>query len=399
MFKKIICIGLTLFMVFSLSACVTGDIFDEGYQKGLEAGRSEGYNDGYGKGLEDGSADGYESGYEKGNSDGYEQGVDDTYKALGYGVRPADLDDPMPQIWEHEWDRPIQGEADPLKEFLVENSDLLSIDFDHASEYTLGADVLVVRPDHWENYENLENIYVEEGNPVFVSEDGVLYSKSYQTLYKWPPKKPVTQPKDCVKYFANNCYRECTMMPGDFELPDGTISIGGYAFWDSNLTELHVKQNVRTMGVYHLSIFPATIKKVTLSTPIVYANFDALYMETIIFSEGVRQIRKPTLAYSWRPRNLREVVFPQTLEAIGDIMFPFDTTVERYTIPKSVKYLDKDAFFDYGARIEGHSPPYDRDYTTVFECKTPYAQQHIESMQKEWAEWWKKMKESSPLGF
>jgi hypothetical protein len=246
--------------------------------------------------------------------------------------RPADLDDAMPEIWEDGYS---------LKQS-NDDGDIAHMDLSKLAEVTIGID-----DPYWElwNAGNLENIYVVEEHPTLVSDDGVLYSKSGDTLIRWPAKKTVTRPKDSIKYFAPECYAQCVSFSKDFELPDGAISIGESAFYESALTYIHVKENVKTVG--RGAFVAETLKTIELSSPIIYRNFfSSRYVETVIFNEGVIQIRGDgkSPSYNYILISLTKVDFPETLEAIGDIYFPVNIAVSKYTFSDSIQFLSEFAF-------------------------------------------------------
>ncbi|MCL2797954.1 MAG: leucine-rich repeat domain-containing protein [Firmicutes bacterium] len=376
MLKKIVSLGVLLAMVFSVAACVQPDgpqadplleyksaAKEELEVYAAEKGR-EFYSDEDWEGIMEFIADGKTAIDAAKNEAAIDSALSAAKTVIDavpktYGIKPPDLDDPMPEIWEwgDDWAACFG----------------MGIDVKYATEYTIGADVLKF-PMYWGEEQNLENIYVEESNPMFVSENGVVYTKSFETLIKWPAKKPVTQPKDTIKYFAARCYLYCDM-PEDFELPDGTISIGNQAFAGSrNLTQLHIKQNVKTVGIY---IYSGDTKEIEISAPIVYTTYFSSAAKTVIFNEGVKQIRNSESA---RLFELLRVQFPDTLEAIGGVPFPVNTTVESYTIPKNVKHIDSHAFDDYRA-VE--MPVVKRNYTTEFNFGSKYAEKRLEEVREE----------------
>ena len=329
--------------------------------------------------------------------------IDDVI-ALFYGVKPADLNQPMPEIWEDV----IDGAK----------FDFTTISISSVTEITIGRDITQIETHRLDGCKNLENIYVEEGNQAFVSDDGVLYSKSYLTLYKWPAKKPVTAVRGTVKFFEAACFAYC-LLPEGFELPDGTVSIGQWAFAGSNLTKLHIKKNVKTVG---RSIYPQTIQEIEVSAPIVYHNFFYVWneyfnhvddsMKKLTFREGVRQIRAmgqevdPEESYSWLVGRdhfhsllyIERIEFPSTLQAIGAVSFPVNISASSYTIPKNVAYLDKYAFDDHyvdwaSAHAEAFEkygilmgPPIyiERNVITEFESQNGDIMHYIEKMLSIW---------------
>jgi len=300
-----------------------------------------------------------------------------------YGIRPADLDDPMPEIWEDE----IEGE-----EF-----DFARIDLKTSMEITIGKDVTRIDPFILRNCINLRNIFVEEGNPAFASDNGVLYSKSYQTLYKWPVKKKVGAVRKTVKYFAPCCFYGCNMLK-NFELPDDTVSIGTYAFLRTGLTKFHIKKNVKMVGY---AAFSHTLTKIEISAPIVYFNFFYGTAETIVFNEGVRQIRAMNdeefdRAFASIPQ-VTSIKLPRTLEAIGDVSFPVNCSAKRYTIPKNITFLDTYAFDDCFVNWDKVLKEYEdkgiiaeplplpnRKCKTKFDCKSDYAKSYIDAKLPAW---------------
>jgi len=299
----------------------------------------------------------------------------------------AMLNEPMPEIWEEVIDGSVF-------DFLANGIDITTI-FGDVTEFTIGKDVTQIDIGKIWHCESLENIYVEEGNQAFISDNGVLYSKSYLTLYCWPRKKPVTAVRETVKYFAPFCFYYCDM-PENFELPDNTVNIGDGAFIGTNLTKLHLKENVKTVGSSKYgstAAFPSTLKEITISAPIIYQSFFNVHsLETIIFCEGVKQIRAQGSREKEHQMSLTatNIEFPSTLEAIGDVSFPVNMSVAHYTLPENVKFLDKYAFDDcYMILIEpggvpGPPIPFERKYITEFECKNDYSKSYIDKMLPIW---------------
>lgn len=277
--------------------------------------------------------------------------------------RPKDLDDPMPEIWEEGYSTQVFAEG---------SGDILSTDLKGATEVTIGVDQGYRYVWSWYNKENLENIYVEDGHPTLASEDGVLYSKSFETLIRWPAKKLVTMPRDTIKYFARDCFYQC-IISEDFELPDGTISIGPCAFYLSTITKIHIKENVKTVGDGALQT--ETLKTIEISSPIVYRYFFTnQYVETVIFNEGVKQIRAngKLTRFSDTFPYLSTVEFPDTLEVIGDVDFPVNIAVKKYILKENIKYLSEDAFHDYIGKTS--FVPFDTMHPlrTYRKCKTEF---------------------------
>ncbi len=81
-------------------------------------------------------------------------------------------------------------------------------------------------------YVALENIFVDEGNPVYKSIDGVLYSKDGESLIRYAKAKKNTS----------------------FDIPDGVVEIGDFAFFGSkNLISVTIPGSVTKIGEWAFS--------------------------------------------------------------------------------------------------------------------------------------------------
>ena len=155
------------------------------------------------------------------------------------------------------------------------------------SEYSLGA------------MQNLENIYVEPGNPVFTSKDGVLYCDGGKTLFRCPMKRT-----------------------GSFEIPKGVTKLNSHAFAGCDeLTEI-------TM--------PSTLKELGED-----AFESCSGLTTLEFPEKIQEIPDWTCLYC---SNLVEVTFPENLKKIGGRAFLRCWNLEKVTIPSTVVEMGAEAF-------------------------------------------------------
>lgn len=150
-----------------------------------------------------------------------------------------------------------------------------------------------------EEMNNLDNIYVESGNPVFTSKDGVLYSDGGKTLFRCPKKRE-----------------------GSFEIPKGVTKLNSHAFAGcGELTEI-------TM--------PSTLKEIGDRTFEGCSGLTALE-----FPEKIREI--PAWICLGCP-NLTEVTFPENLKKIGERAFLRCWNLEKITIPSTVVEMGAEAF-------------------------------------------------------
>ncbi len=119
---------------------------------------------------------------------------------------------------------------------------------------------------------SLQAFYVDEGNEVFCSEDGVIYSEDKNTLFAYPSGKEgvFAVPEGTERigaysvYYANKlsevvitegvthigegAFGDCRML-SRVSLPDSLQSIENFAFYnDSSLTDIYIPESVTEMG-------------------------------------------------------------------------------------------------------------------------------------------------------
>ncbi len=99
-------------------------------------------------------------------------------------------------------------------------------DCNNLKEFTIPSSVKKISPMVFTNCSSLTNISVDESNPLYKSIDGNLYTKDGKTLLQYAIGKTEQS----------------------FEIPNGVISLGSYAFDDSNLTTITIPDSVKVWG-------------------------------------------------------------------------------------------------------------------------------------------------------
>ena len=102
---------------------------------------------------------------------------------------------------------------------------------------------------------NLTEINVDEGNEVYKSVDGILYTKDGTKLLKAPEGKDLSQftiPSD-VTILGNSCFRNHKKMPETIVIHEGVTDIETRAFNDSGLDTVKVPHSVEKIGQYAFS--------------------------------------------------------------------------------------------------------------------------------------------------
>ena len=97
---------------------------------------------------------------------------------------------------------------------------------------------------------HLENILVDEKNPVYQSIDGNMYSKDGKTFIRYPEGKTATSftIPDGVTVIDESAFAECSNLKS-IQLPDGITKIGDRAFEDCrNLESIQLPDSVTSIG-------------------------------------------------------------------------------------------------------------------------------------------------------
>ena len=149
-----------------------------------------------------------------------------------------------------------------------------------------------------QHFPKLKKIIVSEQNPLFSSQDGVLFDKNKETLLYYPVNK---QEKSYI-------------------VPEGVTTIKKYAFQSKNLKEISI---------------PSTID---LSKSSLHDLSDSVI--SIKFSGSIKRIENSTLK---REEKITKVGLSEGLEEIGEAAFDM-TSMDVIAIPQSVKKIEKGAF-------------------------------------------------------
>ena len=197
----------------------------------------------------------------------------------------------------------------------------------------------------------LEKYEVEAGNPDFIAEDGVLFSKDKKQLYFYPPAKEgttytipasveivkakafqgalkitsVTVPTN-VKTIESDAFRNMeNVLTVDFTKPSSTTEINGNAFWGCK-----------------------KLKTATLPSEITTLRqlfTDCLELETVNVPNGskIKEIVNDAFGTN---KKLKKFNFEGScdLETIHSNAFANAESLESFNFPKSIKNIERNAF-------------------------------------------------------
>lgn len=193
---------------------------------------------------------------------------------------------------------------------------------------------------------NLRTITVDTNNPVFMSEDGVLFNKSWTRLLVYPQGKAggytipgsVTSVQEDTFYWCSsltdvtipvsvtgigpNAFARCYSLT-NVTIPPSVTSIGDSAFAYSGLTSLTVPGSITNMG-------PAAFS-------------DCNYLTCVLIGTGVAGIGNAAFQGC---NSLTNVSIPNSVTSIGGGAFREDTSLTSVTIPAGVTTIGSQAFIN-----------------------------------------------------
>lgn len=199
----------------------------------------------------------------------------------------------------------------------------------------------------------LESIEVNEDNPNYCSENGILFNRNKTTLLKYPAQKPASA----------------------YVVPDSVITIDSYAFDNCiALTSVTVSDNVTSIGEAAFAgcaalstvLIPSNVTQIAFSafaacsdTLVLFGAVDS-YAETfagdtsIMFSgyrvlseeEKTCEIAKWALPVGTTTVQIPEQIGSYTVTSIGEKVFSGKDSLVSITFPETITTIHKDAFLN-----------------------------------------------------
>ena len=167
---------------------------------------------------------------------------------------------------------------------------------------------------------NLSAIVVDEENPYFCSEDGILYNKDKTCLIQFPANKPCTE----------------------FQVPLSVREIAPYAFsLCKNLTSIVLHDDIQQIGLCaFINCGVTSIRIPAGMTWIGLAAFGWSNLTSVVIPSNIKDISHGAFMHS---RDLTKVEFSEGLERIEEYAFK-RCPLTKVKLPHSVKYVSEKAF-------------------------------------------------------
>ena len=189
-------------------------------------------------------------------------------------------------------------------------------------ELTLPASLTEISNSALQGCLGLHGINVEEGNPKFSSEDGILFDKKKTALILYPVQSERTH----------------------YDVPNTVISIAGCAFADSKLTSITLPPSLRTIygGVFgrmanlESIVIPSSVTSIGSSAFAECVNLKEIDLPNSVESLGL-------MAF-WGCSSLKKVKLSLGMKRIEQLTFSGCTNLSEILIPDSVYFIGSQAF-------------------------------------------------------
>lgn len=231
----------------------------------------------------------------------------------------------------------------------------------------LGKSVETIGENVFLNSDSLTSITVDEENPYFMVDDGVLYSKDKRELLYCPKNfSGIYRVAEEVKRIGKSAFRNCNQLT-EIVLPEGLEVIGDTAFYGcTQLKQISLPKSVSQIGAYAYKGCPLqgtldlmNIKDIgegafegcTSLTSVVLPE-NLLRIEASLFQgcTGLTVVNIPqcvttigTSAFASCSR-LQSVAIPDEVERIEDYAFKGCSNMKHLAIGNSVKKIGVEAF-------------------------------------------------------
>lgn len=157
---------------------------------------------------------------------------------------------------------------------------------------------------------------------------------------------------------GNYAFSECRTL-ANMQLPQSVSEIGEYAFSNTALTDITLGNKLKSMG--ENSISGTSIRTVTIPASLenAYGAFEnATLLNEVIFEEGTSKVPYGICINNSGKNRINSVVLPEGLKRIDSQAFARCTRLSSISIPRSVSFIEYDAFDECGAVLYVYKSSY-----------------------------------------
>lgn len=208
----------------------------------------------------------------------------------------------------------------------------------------LGKSVETIGENVFLNSDSLTSITVDEENPYFMVDDGVLYSKDKRELLYCPKNfSGIYRVAEEVKRIGKSAFRNCNQLI-EIVLPEGLEVIGDTAFYGcTQLKQISLPKSVSQIGAYAYKGCPlqGTLDLMNIKDIGEGAFEGCTGLTSVVLPENLLRIEASLFQGC---TGLTVVNIPQCVTAIGTSAFASCSRLQSVAIPDEVERIEDYAF-------------------------------------------------------
>ena len=208
----------------------------------------------------------------------------------------------------------------------------------------LGESVETIGENVFLNSDSLTSITVDEENPYFMVDDGVLYSKDKRELLYCPKNfSGIYRVAEEVKRIGKSAFRNCNQLT-EIVLPEGLEVIGDTAFYGcTQLKQISLPKSVSQIGAYAYKGCPlqGTLDLMNIKDIGEGAFEGCTGLTSVVLPENLLRIEASLFQGC---TGLTVVNIPQCVTAIGTSAFASCSRLQSVAIPDEVERIEDYAF-------------------------------------------------------
>lgn len=208
----------------------------------------------------------------------------------------------------------------------------------------LGKSVETIGENVFLNSDSLTSITVDEENPYFMVDDGVLYSKDKRELLYCPKNfSGIYRVAEEVKRIGKSAFRNCNQLT-EIVLPEGLEVIGDTAFYGcTQLKQISLPKSVSQIGAYAYKGCPlqGTLDLMNIKDIGEGAFEGCTGLTSVVLPENLLRIEASLFQGC---TGLTVVNIPQCVTAIGTSAFRQCSRLQSVAIPDEVERIEDYAF-------------------------------------------------------
>lgn len=208
----------------------------------------------------------------------------------------------------------------------------------------LGKSVETIGENVFLNSDSLTSITVDEENPYFMVDDGVLYSKDKRELLYCPKNfSGIYRVAEEVKRIGKSAFRNCNHLT-EIVLPEGLEVIGDTAFYGcTQLKQISLPKSVSQIGAYAYKGCPlqGTLDLMNIKDIGEGAFEGCTGLTSVVLPENLLRIEASLFQGC---TGLTVVNIPQCVTAIGISAFASCSRLQSVAIPDEVERIEDYAF-------------------------------------------------------